>query len=127
MKYLKLFFLLAVIVLASSCGKKIHISDVSTVGNKTFYEQKAYTGSLWTDDEKSGKFELNDGMLTSMTFYHSNGNKAIEMTVDMKTKQPSTKLWDDKGKEMSLPDFEKHYIGILINMSMVQKQIKSKH
>lgn len=124
MKYLKLSLLSLIIIFAAACAKKIHVSDVNMVGDKTYYEKQAYTGTVWTDDEQSGKFETKDGNLTSLTFYHRNNQKAIEMTIGPKTKMPTTTLWDEKGKEISISQFQEQYMDILIKMMMVQRQIK---
>jgi hypothetical protein len=124
MKYLKLALLMFALVISSACVKKIHVSEVSMVGEKTYYDKQAYTGTVWTDDEKSGKFETKDGNLTSLTFFHRNNQKAIEMTIDPKTKAPTTMMWDEKGKEISIAQFQEQYMDILIKMALVQKQIK---
>jgi hypothetical protein len=123
MKYLKFSILFLLILAAVACGKKIHISDVTMSGDKTYYHSQAYTGTVWTDDEQSGKFVTDKGMLTSLTFYHRNNQKAIEMTIDPQTKTPTSKMWDDKGKEISIMQFQQQYMDILVKMAMTQKQI----
>ena len=126
MKNLKLISLSILIFIVSACGKKIHVSEVSMVGNITYYDQQAYTGTVWTDDEQSGKFVTNKGKLTSLTFYHRNGKEAIVMNIDEKTKVPTTEMYNDTGKAIDISEFQQLYMDILVKMEMemVQEQIK---
>jgi hypothetical protein len=45
------------------------------------------------------------------------------MTIDPQTKTPTSKMWDDKGKEISIMQFQQQYMDILVKMAMTQKQI----
>ena len=94
MKQFKTFVILFIaILMTSSCMKKIHTNEVSFKQDSVFFDKKPYTGEIWTEDDKTGCFNIDNGVLKSLKFYHDNGKEAISM--DIKNKKPITHIYDD--------------------------------
>ncbi len=108
-----------------SCGKRIHIDEVSFRGDTAYYQEKPYTGEIWTEDEKTGCFRTENGNLQSLVFYHRNGKKAITMEVNEKG-APHTEILDDKGNPIDMISFQTKYMDIWIKMAMIQGELMTR-
>lgn len=125
MKYL-LPFLLPLLALAfTACGKRVHIDEISFRGDTVIYEGAPYTGDIWTEDESTGRFRTEMGILRSLTFYHRNGKEAITMQVSEQG-APHTEIFDEQGQPMDMMTFQTKYADIWIKMAMIQGELMMK-
>lgn len=125
MKQFKTFVILFIaILMTSSCMKKIHTNEVSFKQDSVFFDKKPYTGEIWTEDGKTGCFNIDNGVLKSLKFYHDNGKEAISM--DIKNKKPITHIYDDKGNATDIVSFQQKYMDLWIKIALVQGEFMSK-
>ena len=125
MKQFKTFVILFIaILMTSSCMKKIHTNEVSFKQDSVFFDKKPYTGEIWTEDDKTGCFNIDNGVLKSLKFYHDNGKEAISM--DIKNKKPITHIYDDKGHATDIVSFQQKYMDLWIKIALVQGEFMSK-
>lgn len=125
MKQFKTFVILFIaILMTSSCMKKIHTNEVSFKQDSVFFDKKPYTGEIWTEDDKTGCFNIDNGVLKSLKFYHDNGKEAISM--DIKNKKPITYIYDDKGNATDIVSFQQKYMDLWIKIALVQGEFMSK-
>ncbi len=115
----------AVMLSLSACGHKIHVSDVSFRGDSVCYQNKPFSGEIWTDDDKAGFFLTEQGVLKSLTFYHDNGKKAIVMTVN-ENGSPHTEIFDEQGSPIDFITFQRKYSALWVKIAKVQGQLLSK-
>ena len=125
MKQFKTFVILFIaILMTSSCMKKIHTNEVSFKQDSVFFDKKPYTGEIWTEDDKTGCFNIDNGVLKSLKFYHDNGKEAISM--DIKNKKPITNIYDYKGNATDIVSFQQKYMDLWIKIALVQGEFMSK-
>ena len=108
MKYLLTFFLPLLALAFIACGKRVHIDEISFRGDTVIYEGAPYTGDIWTEDESTGRFRTEMGILRSLTFYHRNGKEAITMQVSEQG-APHTEIFDEQGQPMDMMTFQTKY------------------
>lgn len=77
-RYLQIF---AIALIFSSCGEKAYIRDLQRKPmdeNKVeiFYKGKPFTGTAWTDDEKTAALDVNKGKIVKIVLFYPNGKKA---------------------------------------------------
>lgn len=125
MKILFIYFFLLFSVILTSCGKRVHIEDVSFHDDTVCYQGKPYTGEIWTDDDKTGCFRTEKGNLKSLVFYHHNGKQAISMETSPQG-APHTEIFDDEGNPIDMISFQTKYMDIWIKMAMVQGELMTK-
>lgn len=126
MKQFKILIIIFIsIILTTSCIKKIHSNEVSLKNDSVYYDNKAYTGEVWTEDDKTGEFYIDNGVLKSLKFYHDNGKEAISMEINNKRK-PITHVYDDKGNSIDLMSFEQKYTDLWIKIALIQGEFMSK-
>lgn len=125
MKYLLPFFLPLLALAFTACGKRVHIDEISFRGDTVIYEGAPYTGDIWTEDESTGRFRTERGILRSLTFYHRNGKEAITMQVSEQG-APHTEIFDEQGQPMDMMTFQTKYADIWIKMAMIQGELMMK-
>lgn len=116
---------LFLVISLAGCGKRIHINEVSFHGDTVYYQEKPYTGEIWTEDDKTGCFRTEEGNLRSLVFYHRNGKQAITMEVSEQG-APHTEIFDDKGEPIDMISFQTKYMDIWIKMAMIQGELMTK-
>ncbi len=125
MKAIATYFCLLLSVIYISCGKRVHIDEVSFRGDTVCYQGEPYTGEIWTEDEKTGCFHTDKGNLKSLVFYHDNGKQAITMEVNEQG-APHTEIFDDEGNSIDMISFQTKYMDIWIKMAMIQGELMTK-
>lgn len=123
--FLQLILAAVAVFAVTACGHKIHVNDVSFRGDTVYYQNKPFSGEIWTDDDKSGFFLTEQGVLKSLTFYHDNGKKAIIMTVN-ENGSPHTEIYDEQGTRIDFITFQRKYSALWIKIAQVQGQLLSK-
>lgn len=121
---IKILFLvcsLSMVLVLAGCHKKIHINEVSFKGDTAYYQQKPFDGEVWTEDDETGFFKIEKGILKSLKFYHRNGKDAATMVLE--DGKSTAHFFDDEGKEISMSAFQTQYIDIWFNMAMVQGEL----
>lgn len=118
-------FLLLLTMAFSACGKRVHIDEVSFHGDTVLYEGAPYTGEIWTEDESTGCFQTEHGLLRSLSFYHRNGRQAITMRVNEQG-APHTEIFDEQGEPIDMMTFQTKYADIWIKMAMIQGELMMK-
>lgn len=121
----KTFVFLLILCLSNACTSKIHTNEVTFKKDIAYYNDKPFSGEIWTDDDKSGFFVTKDGKLKSLTFFHENGNTAINMTVK-DSGAPVTQIYDEDGNTMDFVSFQQKYMKLFIKIAMVQGQFLNK-
>ncbi|HIZ69041.1 MAG TPA: hypothetical protein H9966_04025 [Candidatus Prevotella avicola] len=119
------FFLPLLALAFIACGKRVHIDEISFRGDIVIYEGAPYTGDIWTEDESTGRFRTETGILRSLTFYHRNGKEAITMQVSEQG-APHTEIFDEQGQPMDMMTFQTKYADIWIKMAMIQGELMMK-
>ncbi|WP_434503210.1 hypothetical protein [Prevotella sp.] len=126
MKEIKILIIISLaIIMATSCTKKIHTNEVSFKKDSVYYDNKPFTGEIWTDDDKTGSFNTDNGVLKSLKFYHDNGKVAVAMEIKNNGK-PETHVYDDKGNSTDLVSFQQKYTDLWIKIALVQGEFMSK-
>lgn len=125
MKHLSLFLLTLLALALTACGKRVHIDEIAFRGDTAIYEDVPYTGDIWTEDESTGCFRTEAGILRSLTFYHRNGKEAITMQVSEQG-APHTEIFDEQGQPMDMMTFQTKYADIWIKMAMIQGELMMK-
>lgn len=108
---MKKIVLCLVAVLLSSCDSKIKSTDVQFVNNEIVYQDKNYTGQVWSKDGKSFVVEVSDGRPVKITLFHENGNPAIVSTKFLH--DGDLKHFDTNGYEMTESEWESKYKDLL--------------
>jgi hypothetical protein len=125
MKSLKTFTILFIAITLASCTKRIHTNDVNLKSDTVFYENKPFTGEIWTEDNKTGSFNTDNGMLKSLKFYHENGKEAVSMIIKNNGKA-ETHIYDENGDSTDLVSFQQKYMDLWIKIALVQGEFMSK-
>ena len=126
MKDIKVLIIISLaMIMATSCTKKIHTNEVSFKKDSVYYDNKPFTGEIWTDDDKTGSFNTDNGVLKSLKFYHENGKEAISMEIK-KNGKPDTHVYDDKGNSIDLVSFQQKYMDLWIKIALIQGEFMSK-
>ena len=110
---MKKLLIILVAVLLYSCDSKIKSTDVQFVDNEIIYNDKAYTGQVWSKDGESVVVDVSDGRLVKITYLHKNGNPAAVGTLRVKDGRKSKRLYftyyDINGYEMAENEWETKY------------------
>lgn len=126
MKQIKILIIISIATLmTTSCTKKIHINEVSFEKDSVYYNNRPFTGEIRTEDDKTGIFNTDKGVLKSLKFYHDNGKEAISMKIKDNGK-PETHIYDDKGNPTDLVSFQQKYMDLWIKIALVQGEFMSK-
>ena len=98
----KFLLVLCVVALAACAGalgnKRLHLNEVTIENDICLYQGKPFTGQVWTDDDKSACFEVEDGNMVRTTYYYKNGNKLYEASEENQT------IYAPNGDEISETD-----------------------
>jgi hypothetical protein len=113
------------IIMATSCTKKIHTNEVSFKSDSVYYDNRPFTGEIWTEDDKTGCFDTDKGVLKSLKFYHENGKEAISMEIKNNGKA-ETHVYDDKGNSTDIVSFQQKYMDLWIKIALIQGEFMSK-
>ena len=115
---MKKFLLCLVVVLLCSCSEnKIKSTDVQFIENEIIYNDKPFTGQVWSKDGESVVVDVSDGRLVKITYLHKNGNPAAVGTLRVKDGRRSKRLYftyyDINGYEMAEHEWETKYEELL--------------
>ena len=126
MKKIKAFIVIVIaVIMATACTKKIHTNEVSFKKDSVYYDKEPFTGKIWTEDDKTGSFNIDNGVLKSLKVYHEKGKEAISMEIK-KNGKPDTHVYDDKGNSIDLVSFQQKYMDLWIKIALIQGEFMSK-
>jgi hypothetical protein len=99
-----------------SCERKKHFSEVTYSDGVFYYDQKPYTGMLWSKDNVTASGEFYNGEILRITLYHSKGKKAMTWDVAKLSKRSYNIIFkddydyfDEDGNKIDCDEFEKRY------------------
>lgn len=110
------------IVLLYSCSSKIKTTDVRLVGDEVFYEDKPYTGQVWTKDGESIVADVSDGRPVKFTLFHDNGKPA--MVVIFSARDKEKKYYDINGYEMTKGDWIAKYPSVSMKRGLMDEEFR---
>ena len=120
----KLLFAVVAIFLCS-CESKIKSTDVQFVDNEIIYNNKAYSGQVWSKDGESVVVDVSDGRPVKITYLHKNGNPAAVGTLRVKDGRRSKRLYftyyDVNGYEMTEHEWETKYEDIFKDINVEEE------
>ena len=111
-------------LLLCSCGRKIKIQDIrlgGDNGDEFLYENKPYTGKIWTEDGKSASIDISDGRPVKWTLFHDNGTPAAVQTDSLGRKV--LKYFDINGYEMRENEWISKYGNILKKEDVLLREL----
>ena len=118
------FFLVGFIIcFLSSCDiGKTHFSDLDfrkDHGNEFAYKKDGtvFTGTAWSSDNKTLKIDVNNGVITTLTLFHSNGKVA-----STGSKRNMT-YYDANGNVITKQEFKKNYPDIIDQTFAIEHEI----
>lgn len=117
--------LLMMALMMTGCTRKIHVKDVTMKGDTAYYMNKPFNGQIWTADDRTGYFTTDNGVLTSLKFFHRNGKDAIDMKIN-EGGAPITKIYNENGDSIDLVKFQHDYMDIWLNIALVQGELMAK-
>ena len=114
-------------LITTACTKKIHIKDIGFHSDTVYYEGHPFTGEIWTSDDTTGCVVTEEGIMKSLTFYHSKGKHAIVMTLNGRG-MPKSLCYDEYGNAIDIISFERRYTKLWIKiLRMGGEFIKAYH
>lgn len=110
-----------------SCGNigKTYFSDLDfrkDHGNEYAYNKdgSVFTGTAWSSDGKTIKIDVNNGVITNVTVYHSNGNIAG-------TAHPgnhgSDSYYDINGTGITKQQFKQQYPDVMVQVGAFEHEV----
>lgn len=122
----KLFFIITTCCILS-CGNigKTNFSDLvfrKDHGNEYAYNKdgSVFTGTAWSSDGKTIKIDVNNGVITNATIYHSNGNVAV-------TTHPSNRgndsYYDINGTAITKQQFMQQYPDVMVQVGAFEHEV----
>ena len=109
-------------LIATACTKKIHIKDISFHSDTVYYEGYPFTGEIWTSDDTTSCVVTEEGVMKSLTFYHSKDKHAVVMTLNDGIVSKS-QCYDEQGDSIDIISFEERYKKLWIKMFRVQGEL----
>ena len=91
-----------------ACTKKIHIKDIGFHSDTVYYEGHPFTGEIWTSDDTTGCVVTEEGVMKSLTYYHSKDKHAVVMTLNDGIVSKS-QCYDEQGDSIDIISFEERY------------------
>lgn len=91
-------------------------------GNEYAYKKDGtvYTGTAWSSDGKTVKIDVSNGVITTTTVYHSNGNIAC-------TAHPGTRdsdvYYDLNGNTITRQQFKQQYPNVLAQLGAFEYEV----
>lgn len=123
----KLLVLLVLFTCLISCGNlgKTNLTDLDfrrDRGNEYVYKKDGtvFSGTAWSSDGKTVKIEVNNGVLTTVTVYHSNGK--IAATVQQGTNK-SCSYYDLYGNTITESQFRKQYANVITQIGAFEHEV----
>ena len=105
--------------------EKILSTDVQILDNDIIYDGTPYTGEVWTKDGKSAVINVSDGRFVKITYFHKNGNPAVEgaqRIIDgRRSKRVYFTYYDINGYELTEHEWETKYAD-LFNEVNIEKE-----
>lgn len=106
---------------------KAHFSDfqyaeegtnvrITTEGSEDF------TGTLWSDDEKSIKADVENGSIKVVDVYHDNGQLAVHTAMDEAEADFVPEFYDEEGSKIEMTAFMEKYFDLLETKS-IEKEL----
>lgn len=108
---------------ANSGKESVHISDIevdSTTGS-IYMNDSAFSGTAWSDDEKSVSIEANAGELTKVVYYHDNGKPAM-----VTEPEGGVCFFSEEGRPMQDRAFFEKYRELAQNAESIMSSIRYK-
>lgn len=110
-----------------SCGNigKTSFSDLDfrkDHGNEYAYNKdgSVFTGTAWSSDGKTVKIDVSNGVITTVTVYHSNGN--IAGTAHPSTRDSDT-FYDINGNAITKQQFEQQYPNLIAQLGALRYEV----
>ena len=101
-----------VLLLLASCSeKKVRVTQLlfnETVTN-AYLDGEKYTGEAWSDDGKTVCVAFDNGAITSVNVFHTNGTVAVSG----KSLSGKAQYFDEEGNEISVDDLIMNYPDII--------------
>lgn len=99
------FFLVALTCIA--CSSSPHISDLRFEKNYqyAYLDNKAFDGTIWSSDNKRMSITCDNGLITKICVYHSNGNIALFSNAFFEL----GKFYNENGDEITVDEFMINY------------------
>lgn len=105
-----------------ACTKKIHIKDIGFHSDTVYYEGHPFTGEIWTSDDTTSCVVTEEGVMKSLTFYHSKDKHAVVMTLNDGIVSKS-QYYDEQGDSIDIISFEVRYKKLWIKMFRAQGEL----
>ena len=92
-------------------------------GNEYAYKKdgNVFSGTAWSSDGKTIKIDVNNGVITNATMYHSNGN--IAATARSGASKSET-YYDINGNTITKQQFEKQYPEVMIQVGAFEHEVQ---
>lgn len=123
MKKVSFLFVSLVICCLISCDLgKTHFTDLDfrrDHGNEYAYKKDGtvFTGTAWSSDDKTLKIEVNNGVITTVTLFHSNGNVASTGSKN------NLSYYDTNGNVITEQQFEKNYPELMVQVGAFEHEV----
>ena len=104
---------------------KTHFTDLDfrrDHGNEYAYKKdgSVFTGTAWSSDGKTMKIVVNNGVISSATVYHSNGN--IAGTVHPGNRGSDT-YYDTNGTVITKQQFKQQYPDVMVQVGAFEHEV----
>lgn len=123
----KIFSILLMFTCFISCDNlgKTYLTDLDfrkDHGNEYAYKKdgSVYTGTAWSSDGKTVKIEVSNGVITTATFYHSNGNIA---GIAYPGSHGSDIYYDLNGNSITRQQFQQQYPNVIAQLGAFEHEV----
>ncbi len=123
MEKVRLLFVSLIICCFSSCNLgNTHLTDLDfrrDHGNEYAYKKDGtvFNGTAWSSDDKTIKIEVNNGVITTVTLFHSNGNVAITGSIKNLT------YYDINGSIITKQQFKINYPDLMVQAGAFEHEV----
>lgn len=92
-------------------------------GNEYAYKKdgNVFSGTAWSSDGKTIKIDVNNGVITNVTMYHSNGNVAGTARPGASN---SETYFDINGKTITRQQFKQQYPDVMIQVGAFEHEVQ---
>lgn len=124
MKYLFLIISISLCLISCGVNGKTHLIDLDfrkDNRNEFAYNKDGtvFTGTAWSSDEKTIKIVAKNGVITSITFYHNNGQVAAFIS----EYENRRAFYDHEGKLTDEKEFEFWYSKLVAQIKAFENEM----
>jgi hypothetical protein len=123
----KVLVILAMFTCFISCDNlgKTHFTDLDfrkDHGNEYAYKKDGtvFSGTAWSSDGKTVKIDVSNGVITTVTVYHSNGNIA---GIAHPGTRGSDTFYDLNGNTITEQQFEQQYPNVVVQLGAFEHEV----